>query len=246
MKTKIYKAFVCTLFLIVAMLCSAFTVPNGVKVESYDKSVDYSTLMIECVKDGSDSAIKMGTIYEEQRNLKIDGEKMKYGKTDMFKTSETLDELRDKMDVFTGKKKDITKIDESKLTWYFTENDAILIAKTLLNECGGVNSKVEQACVAWTILNRVDSRYDGCTTIAAVVTAPKQFAYRSGATVRQDLYDLAYDVLYRWNLEKNGYTDVGRVLPSNYLYFHGSGGHNWFKIYEKSGSYWDYSLPSPY
>ena len=252
-----YRAMICSLFLLVAMIvtlmCSAcaFSMPTGVKVDGYDKKIDYSTLMLKCAKDGSDSAIKMGTIYEEQRNLKIKTEGMKYGTTDIFATSKTVDKLRERLDDYMNKSKanptpDPNKIDESKLKWYFTEDDAVLIAKTLLNECGGVKSKVEQACVAWTILNRVDCMYDGCGTVRDVVTAPKQFAYWSSTSVRQDLYDLAYDVLYRWNLEKNGYTDVGRVLPSNYLFFHGENGHNWFKIYEKSGSYWYYSLPSPY
>ena len=36
-------------------------------------------------------------------------------------------------------------------------------------------------------------------------------------------YDLARETLARWELEKMGYIDVGRTLPSEYLYFSGNG-----------------------
>lgn len=237
---KTAKTFVMLVLLVaVTLSMCAFKIPDGVSVTGYESNVDYMARMRSCAKDGSDSALKMGAIYEEQRNQKIDDLGMSYKKTTFFASTNDVNELRAKIEDYISPKK-------TELKYYFTEDDAVMLAKLLLRECGGVNSKVEQACVVWTVLNRVDSKYDGCTTIASVVTAYKQFAYSSGTAVRQDLYDLAYDVLTRWNLEKNGQTDVGRVLPSNYLFFHGDGSHNYFKTQEHSSSYWDYSLPSPY
>lgn len=127
---------------------------------------------------------------------------------------------------------------------YYTEQDAIDIAKVLYAECGGVPSVTEQACVAWTILNRVD-KYE--STVYSVVRAPNQYAFRSGSPVNDDLLDLAYDVLDRWNREKNGETGVGRVLPPEYTFFEGDGSHNHFRDnYNGSYNIWDYSLESPY
>lgn len=127
---------------------------------------------------------------------------------------------------------------------YYTKQDAIDIAKVLYAECGGVPSVTEQACVAWTILNRVD-KYE--STVYSVVRAPNQYAFRSGSPVNDDLLDLAYDVLDRWNREKNGETDVGRVLPPEYTFFWGDGSHNHFRDnYNGSYNIWDYSLESPY
>ena len=127
---------------------------------------------------------------------------------------------------------------------YYSEQDAIDIAKVLWNECRGVPSVTEQACVAWTVLNRVD-KYG--STVHDVVRAPHQFAFYEGTTVDATLLELAKDVLNRWANEKNGLTDVGRVLPKEYTYFEGYGGHNHFRD-DYSGNYnlWDYSLPSPY
>lgn len=41
--------------------------------------------------------------------------------------------------------------------------------------------------------------------------------------VPEEWYDLACETLARWELEKAGYIDVGRTLPSEYLYFSGNG-----------------------
>lgn len=128
---------------------------------------------------------------------------------------------------------------------YFTEEEVIMVAQTLWAECRGVSSTTEKACVAWTIVNRVDAGY--ANTITGVLTAPNQFAYHSGLNYTSDLYALAEDVLYRWVREKEGNADVGRVLPKDYLWFRGDGVRNYFRN-QYSGNYtiWDYSLPSPY
>ena len=106
-----------------------------------------------------------------------------------------------------------------------------------------MQSKTEQACVAWVVLNRVDA-YN--SSIYSVLRSPGQFAFYESTTIRSDLLDLAYDVLQRWNDEKNGYENVGRVLPKEYLYFSGDGSHNYFRTSYSGGSRWDYSLESPY
>lgn len=133
---------------------------------------------------------------------------------------------------------------EPYITIYYTEQDVIDIAKVLYNECRGVGSKTEQACVAWTILNRVDNQG---LSISEVIRAKDQFAFNESTTVDDSLLDLASDVLWRWNSEKNGETEVGRVLPKEYTYFVGRGGHNYFRNgFDGEYSIWDYSLKSPY
>lgn len=131
---------------------------------------------------------------------------------------------------------------------YFTGKDALMLAKVAYCEARGISSQTEIACVMWTILNRYDANY--ASTIEGVITAPNQFAYNSNAnTVTDygvDLYDLAYDVLCRWNAEKNGDYGSGRVLPSDYLWYSGDGSHNYFRNQFRGGSVWDYTLTSPY
>lgn len=133
---------------------------------------------------------------------------------------------------------------EQEYITYFTDDDVIDLAKLLVRECGGIPSKTEQACVAWCVLNRVDE-YN--SSIYDILREPNQFAFSESAEVREDLYELAKDVLCRWNDEKNGIMDSGRVLPKEYTYFHGDGIHNYFRN-AFSGNYdtWDYSIESPY
>ena len=61
-------------------------------------------------------------------------------------------------------------------------------------------------------------------TIKKVITQKHQFAWRYNTPVWQQFKDLALDVVIRWELEKRGHEDVGRVLPSNYLFFAGAQG----------------------
>lgn len=125
--------------------------------------------------------------------------------------------------------------------------EAEVLAKTVYGEARGC-STTEQAAVIWCVLNRVD---DECAfwpdDIIGVATQPEQFhGYYAGHPVTQEHYALALDVIDRWQQEKNGEADVGRVLPPEYLYFHGDGEHNHFRTEYTGGQTWDWSLDSPY
>ena len=96
------------------------------------------------------------------------------------------------------------------------------------------------------MLNRVD---DSGASISKVITAPNQFAYSRNAPTKcsgEDYTVLARDVLSRWSMEKDGLTDVGRVLPREYMWFYGNGGHNWFRDSVRGGQLWDWSMGDPY
>lgn len=126
----------------------------------------------------------------------------------------------------------------------YTEKDVELIGRTIWGEAGGVQSKAERAAVAWCILNRVDA-FD--QTIEEVVTAPHQFqGYRPEGDCPDEHLDLAEDVLERWQMEKYGATDVGRVLPADCLYFLGDGQRNHFTNEWQSTIYWGWTLADPY
>ncbi len=137
---------------------------------------------------------------------------------------------------------DITAVTE-QLKDYQHEVD--MLAQLVYAEARGVNSKAERAGVIWCALNRVDAGYFG-SSIEIVVKSRSQFAYSAGLPITEECRSLAEDVVIRWLLEKRGVDDVGRVLPSNYYYFAGRNGHNWFRTYYRSDDYWDWSLPDPY
>ena len=96
------------------------------------------------------------------------------------------------------------------------------------------------------MLNRVDDpRFPD--TVLEVLEAPYQFAgYSTDYPVLPELATLAADVLKRYHAERDGKTNVGRVLPAEYLYFTGDGRNNHFTIGWKDAETWDWSLQNPY
>ena len=128
----------------------------------------------------------------------------------------------------------------------YTEADVDMLARLIYTEARGVQSRTEQAAVVWCVLNRLDNPNRPENSITEVVTSPYQFAYRADAPVLSEYRELAEDVLERWQAEKNGAADVGRVLPKEYQYFEGDGGRNWFSKEWRSAEYWGWELDSPY
>ena len=123
--------------------------------------------------------------------------------------------------------------------------DVNAIARTLYGECRGIPSTMEKAAVVWVILNRVDAGY--ADTILEVVSAPNQFVgYNASNPLWDELVALAEDVMIRWHREKMGEIDVGRVLPADYLWFHGDGAKNHFRNQYKGGKKWKWTLANPY
>lgn len=135
--------------------------------------------------------------------------------------------------------------------------DAQYLAKAIVGEAGVVQSTTRRAAVAWAILNRVDHKVRG-TTVPEVVTAPRQIqGYWDYVDKEVDEYyiNLAIDVLARWAAEKAGECPefVGRILPSNYIYWYGDGRENHFtavyhdaSLEKAMANAWDWSLPTPY
>lgn len=136
---------------------------------------------------------------------------------------------------------------ETEALTLWTGADLELIAQTVWAEARGVESRAEQAAVVWCILNRVDAGTWG-DTISQVVTYPSQFAWDPVSPVEAEFVELAEDVCRRWAAEKAGASDVGRTLPTEYLYFEGDGERNHFRTEWKKdqGRTWDWSLPDPY
>lgn len=126
-----------------------------------------------------------------------------------------------------------------------TKDEINMLTKLLYMEARGVESDTEKAAVVWCVLNRVDSPLYP-NTITEVLTQPKQFAYDETAPIQMSLQNIVTDVLSRWYAEKMFTTDVGRVLPKEYIYFDGDGTHNYFRTEHKDGQAWDWNLLSPY
>ena len=131
-------------------------------------------------------------------------------------------------------------------TYDISENDVIILAKLMYGECRGVEDDNKKAAVCWVVLNRLDNGGYG-NSIEEVVTFKNQFTgYRKSNPVCESLYELAYDVLYNYMLEKDGFEGCYRVIPSDYLWFYGVNNENVFRNSYKGGTVWDWSYPKFY
>ena len=130
-------------------------------------------------------------------------------------------------------------------TAYINDSETVdMLAKLVWGEGRGIKSKARQAAIIWTVLNRAD-KYD--KPIEAIVTASGQFVgYKAAHPATEELKALADDVLTRWKKEKDGQSDVGRVLPKGFIYFTGDGKENYFRDSYYSTDYWQWTLPDPY
>ena len=135
------------------------------------------------------------------------------------------------------------RIDEKLLNF---DKEIKMLAQVVYNEARGVKGTHHKAAVMWCVLNRVDSENGFDNSIAEVLSFPNAFAWWSNTPVEDQFVVLAEDVLTRWLLEKEGFDNVGRVLPSDYYFFHGANGYNHFRKNYSSKEYWDWSLESPY
>lgn len=72
----------------------------------------------------------------------------------------------------------------------------------------------------WCACNRADAWGQ---TLEEVMHSDAFHGLLTEREVPAEWYDLARETLARWELEKAGYIDVGRTLPSEYLYFSGNG-----------------------
>lgn len=127
----------------------------------------------------------------------------------------------------------------------FTREEIEMMARVLYAEAGAVESDMYKAAVVWVILNHLDNGFHG-DTIEQVVTYPNALAYDESTPLDEDLIALVTDVVARYNWERQGLTEIGRVIPSDYLYFYGDGEANHFMNTWPVGEDWDWSLPNPY
>ena len=126
----------------------------------------------------------------------------------------------------------------------YDEDQAVALAQLMWAEARGCSER-EQSLIAWTVLNRIDARYDGKSDFWSILTAPYQFAYNCNNPFYQYQYRIAVDILQRYAAEKDGLVDSGRTLPKGYLYYYGDGSHNYFSTDGCSSELW-FGLGDPY
>lgn len=112
---------------------------------------------------------------------------------------------------------------------------AELAGRAVWGEAGGIQDYAQRAAVIWCACNRADA-WD--MEIGDVLNVDAFHGLAIKGEVPEQHVELARDVLARWTLEAEGWQDVGRVLPSRFLYFEGDGRVNHYSTEYGGGEYW--------
>lgn len=112
---------------------------------------------------------------------------------------------------------------------------AELAGRAVWGEAGGIQDYAQRAAVVWCACNRADA---WGMNIGDVLIVSQFHGLAMRGDVPAEHIELARDVLARWTLEAEGWVDVGRVLPSRFLYFEGNGTINLFSTQYGGGEYW--------
>lgn len=112
---------------------------------------------------------------------------------------------------------------------------AELAGRAIWGEAGGIPDEAQRAAVVWCACNRADA-WD--MEIGDVLNVDAFHGLAIKGDVPAEHVELARDVLARWALEAEGWVDVGRALPEQYLYFEGDGVRNHFSTEYGGGEYW--------
>lgn len=110
-----------------------------------------------------------------------------------------------------------------------------LAGRAVWGEAGGIPDEAQRAAVVWCACNRADA-WD--MDIGDVLNVEAFHGLAITGDVPEEHLEVARDALARWALEHDGWVDVGRVLPSQYLFFEGDGQHNYFSTEYGGGEYW--------
>lgn len=149
-------------------------------------------------------------------------------------------------DLFMNTLDDVMK--EELVRSVISEADEERIAKMLYGE-DRCSPTYKRAAVVWCVFNRMDANN---RPISKDIVPEIFHGYRDGYPVQPWAVAIVRDVAIRYVLEKNGFKNVGRVLPKEYLWFEELEGDtfNTFKttarISDPNCKIWDWSLPSPY
>ena len=153
---------------------------------------------------------------------------------------------RSEADIFMESLTDVMR--EELVRSVLSENDELILARMLWGE-DRENPMYMRAAIIWCVFNRMDQSR---LPIEQLINKTQFPGYREENPVKDWAIELIRDVAVRYVLEQNGFTDVGRVLPKEYLYYEQPPGKRYhifktkLKLSDKSNKIWDWSLPSPY
>lgn len=198
---------------------TATSVEDHIAVTGFDEKVDYTAKILDCLGDGGEYAMLAGSVYEKQRNLKIETLGLDYELTHYFEQYSSAE------DILNAMYPPVVEEPEEEATTY-SDEDLYWLSRVVFAEAGcDWFPDWVQRDVASVVLNRVaDSRYPD--TIKDVIFDPGQYSCVNSGSIYREPTQKVIDNC-RYVLEN------GSTLPSSVI---GQSGYPLGPVYK---SYYD-------
>lgn len=208
-----------------SVVTAAPTVEDYISVDGFDQDVDYTAKMQECLKDGSEYAMIAGTVFEKQRNLKIESLGLDYETSNYFTSGMSAEDILNAMNPPAPTPEPSVEPTPKPVKTY-SDEDLYWLSRVVFAEAGcDWFPDWVQRDVASVVVNRVsDSRYP--STIKDVIFDPGQYSCVDSGSIYNTPTQKVIDNC-RWVLEN------GSTLPVSVI---GQSAYAWGPIYK---SYYD-------
>lgn len=209
MYKKLRKRLLCFSLAVVMMVScagiavAAPSVEDHIAVTGFDKKVDYTAKILDCLGDGGEYAMLAGSVYEKQRNLKIETLGLDYELTHYFEQYSSAE------DILNAMYPPVVEEPEEEAATY-SDEDLLWLSRVVFAEAGcDWFPDWVQRDVASVVLNRVaDPRYPD--TIKDVIFDPGQYSCAASGSIYNNPTQKVIDNC-RYVLE-NGSTLPGSVI----------------------------------
>lgn len=208
-----------------SVVTAAPTVEDYISVDGFDQEVDYTAKMQECLKNGSEYAMIAGTVFEKQRNLKIESLGLDYETSNYFTSGMSVEDILNAMNPPAPTPEPSVEPTPKPVKTY-SDEDLYWLSRVVFAEAGcDWFPDWVQRDVASVVVNRVsDSRYP--STIKDVIFDPGQYSCVDSGSIYNTPTQKVIDNC-RWVLEN------GSTLPVSVI---GQSAYAWGPIYK---SYYD-------
>jgi len=105
------------------------TISHYIEVIGYNTYVDYMGKILTAVDDGSVYALEMASIYERQRNMKIEDSGSEYEQTSFFEFEKPLEDIRAEIAIYMSP--------EPEVRYPLTDYERSIIEKAIMGEARG-------------------------------------------------------------------------------------------------------------
>lgn len=209
---KLKRRLLCfTLAVIMMVSCTSMavaapSVEDHIEVTGFDETVDYTAAILDCLEDGSEYAMLAGSVYEKQRNLKIETLGLDLEKTYYFEQYSSAEDILNAM--YPVEEEPEEPVEEPSKT--YSDEDLLWLSRVVFAEAGcDWFPDWVQRDVASVVLNRVvDPRYPD--TIKDVIFDPGQYSCAASGSIYNNPTQKVIDNC-RYVLE-NGSTLPGSVI----------------------------------